>query len=205
MLVGLSCKKEKLDPSLSGKIKSSTTGLAISGATVQLYKREVMPGVVSNINTLIGTKTTDALGNFSFDVERGTIQQFQIDASHSLHQEGSFVINPDDVLNQNDFYQEFAIEPRLWIKTQVTNIGAMSPTDQLRFRFVNAAFGCECCASDEHIFTGANVDTMLVCELPSSFDLQYIYEAYQDGYQISSESAFVSSVPADTALVEINY
>jgi hypothetical protein len=192
-----SCNKGPALYTIKGNISDGTMGGSISNQLVKVATTNA--GSSSELNYL--DLTTDAEGNYTFEIERAKFEKVNIKVVKDLYFEGTSSKNIDDLSSENDNIVDIKINAKAWVKLTFNNPGG-NPTDELTYIMQDGKKGCtECCSTAEQKIIGAGT-TEVICINDGNMDYSIYY--FQTG---GGPSDIVATYTAafDTAAIVINY
>jgi len=159
-----SCKKDKNEIIISGKILDSGFGNYLVGATVKLSGNGIQNGIYSPDFVELETITTDAGGNFSFTRTKDRSDSFRITVTKNeyfseVHEFSSTVFSAS-----SEYVKEIQIKPSGYLQIHFYNAYPSDDDDQVVFYFSNAGQNCpDCCTNTPHTGYGPAFDTTFTC------------------------------------------
>lgn len=184
------CKKnDNQNLILEGKTSDSRNGTALSGVSVDLDQQVVEGGSLNSTFTYAGESATASDGSYHIEFERENALEYRADFSKEGFFDRRYELNPDDFRPGETVTLNTSLIPEATISIRLQNIYPESDEDEIRFRYLDANFDCECCNNDFIIVTGANADTTFECKMHGDYLIHYVYEILR-----STDTTVVDSV-----------
>lgn len=198
----LSCKDEELN-TFSGTVTDMSSEQPVEGVKVYLDASVVSSSSLSSAFKLMAETTTDASGNYSFEIENNSYFKFRLrfvkDGFHTV----SYEFDPVDQMSHYEKDQTFARESYVFVK--IRNQSPYNDGDQFKVRIERINEECAtCCSGDYHYFYGADVDTSFLCSVVGG-DSVFIYSIsiHNDESQIRGTKEYC--IPGDTVFYNCYY
>ena len=193
------CKKKgKSDFVLRGTITDTSFGIPLNGAVIKLY--ETAPG--SNQENLIGSTSTNSVGEYSFTFPRNSAISYRVNCIKSNYFPLDKNINFSDLTIESDNIKNYTTTAMSWVKLHFVNVAPSFSSDEIRFQRTVGKSNCEsCCPSGETSIFGI-VDTSIYCINDGNTSYSYSYTIA--GTSIIGDKTAVTTA-FDTTEILLNY
>jgi len=169
-------KKEKATMEINGKVTDNANGAGISGASVKIYYKPYQNGVYVSSYSLLTTASTDASGNYSFNVEKPNTDGLKFVVEASAYFPGEKIVNPDNISTSSANTQNFSIDASGTLAIHIKNTTPIASDDFIQFQTTGLNYSCSiCCGSSPIQKFGMTVDTSFSC---MRYANRYIYYNY---------------------------
>lgn len=188
-----SCKKGRTNFTIKGTLTNASMNAPLANASIVVYR--INAG--SNSQFLVQEMTTDASGNYSFEIERDQFNEliFKIGKQNffSLEESVAFASLTTNEAN----VRNFSTTAKAWAKI---HLKSNNSTNSLNISKLDGKTNCaECCPSGFQNFQGA-FDTTFYCVNDGNTTYSFNY-FINGGATTGLKSAITPS--ADTALLEL--
>ncbi len=200
-----SCKKDPKNILISGTVKDPYQNIPVAGAKITLQANGVIQGIYNASFVTLGTITTDALGQFQFEVDESTYDSFRFvivkDGYYTLQQTvTAATVNSDKPLKTNFDFLSVAT-----ILVHIKNISPFDDDDKLITYFQNNPISnFDCCSSSPITYLGMAIDTSFFCKSVGAFDLSLSKSILKNNVQ-TYETTTVHTLPNDTVEINVFY
>ncbi len=201
-----SCDKEDASMiHISGNVTDPGLAAAVNGATVTLLSQKIIDGTWSANYSKEAETTSDANGDFKFDLEFNYNPAFKIEISKTDYFEIEYEIPPADFVDGTDFTQDFELASKGYIRLSIVNIMPVDENDEIKIRFVDWAGQGDACFAGFFEFTGMEVNEVYECALPGGQDYQLEYIVSKTGFTSIPTITTVSLPSFQITNVNLNY
>jgi len=160
-----SCKKDNNTIVVEGIVNDPNTGIKVEGVTVVFSSSKITDGVYNSGYQEISRTTTDAGGNFRFEMEEERTSGYRITLSKTGYFSVNKDISADDIKAGTVYSPSFDIYPVGYIKLHVINQNPIDSSDFISYTFSAGYLGCyECCDNSMRYGYGETVDDWLKCK-----------------------------------------
>ncbi|PWH86068.1 carboxypeptidase-like regulatory domain-containing protein [Brumimicrobium oceani] len=194
-----SCKKEELDFKFSGNVKAPETGENIQNAAVKIYTYSTG----DNIETLKGSTTTDASGNYDIAVERSKFETLVIRVSKKNYFIDEKTYPIDDLTTEDQNAITHFLSPKSWTKFILKKGGVTASNDHIKIQKVSGKTDCEDCCKNETKFYYGNEDLDVYCLNDGNKYMKFYW--WTIGSNTSNGIDSIYNTPFDTTSFTINY
>ncbi|MCH2197641.1 MAG: hypothetical protein MK081_02575 [Flavobacteriales bacterium] len=204
ILIASACNKEdNTNLILEGKTTDSRNGAGLNGVTVDIEEQILEGGALNAAYQYAGGATSASGGNYRIEFERENSLEYRVGYAKEGYFFQQYSLNPD-LFNPGEVVtRNISMIPEATIAVRIQNVNPETEDDEIRFRYLDANFNCECCDNEFTILEGTAIDTTLECQLHGDYMLHFVYEIMRD-----SDTTIVDSVycPAfQLTEVNINY
>jgi hypothetical protein len=196
------CKKEEVHNRFVGAVRKGNSATYLNGATVKAQKKDVNNGVFSSEYVLLGeTQSTDE-GKYEIPFEVGIFAALRLEFSksgyHKLYREVT-----SNYFDLNDTYTfNTKLYPISEIEVHISD--GQYAFDEIRFRYPDADFDCNCCEAGWKIYNQPNIDTTWSCMVYGDQFVRYQYRLIND----ETDSLVTDSIfclPQTTQQINLQY
>ncbi|PHR46688.1 MAG: hypothetical protein COA32_09395 [Fluviicola sp.] len=193
-----SCKKDELSFTIKGQVSDLTLSGNLSGATVKLYSFPLG----STLGVFENSVSTDAQGNYSFELEHDKYEKIQL-----VLEKGDYFEIIDDISFSNlsttdDNVLNYGMEAKAWTKFIIKNQQPTSAQDEFKLFKNSGKIDCaECCNNGYTYYYGA-VDTVVYCANGGNRYMSFFY--WVNGNEDNGNDS-VYNTPFDTTSYEFYY
>ncbi len=194
MILTFSCKKKNLKYVIKGTISDSSFNVPLSGAKVTIY-------VTTTSNTTPVQKvslTTDASGNYSYELEREKLQSVIISVDKNNYFSDGTTTTLDNLSLDDDNVFSYNLYAKSWVRLHFVSDG----TKTIKYYKQVGKNGCaECCPTGEMQLTNV-IDQSVYCinNGNTQYQIYYDVQGTTDNGTLS-----VNTVPFDTTEILISY
>ncbi len=194
MVLTFSCKKKNLKYVIKGTISDSSFNVPLSGAKVTIY-------VTTTSNTTPVQKvslTTDASGNYSYELEREKLQSVIISVDKNNYFSDGTTTTLDNLSLDDDNVFSYNLYAKSWVRLHFVSDG----TKTIKYYKQIGKNGCaECCPTGEMQLTNV-IDQSVYCinNGNTQYQIYYDVQGTTDNGTLS-----VNTVPFDTTEILISY
>ncbi|MFK8044688.1 MAG: hypothetical protein AB8B72_04285 [Crocinitomicaceae bacterium] len=199
--VASSCSKESLSFKIEGQLREANSEKTIPNAVVNLFYKEYKSGIINANYTLVGTSTTDNLGNYKFEIDRIKIYEIKIEIEDPKYYSVSNIYSSSNLDSENISYFNIDLEAKSWVTISLKN-PFIATEEQMNIYKSKFKTDCEsCCANGSSSFIEVG-DTTFTCPVVggSQVILDYGLKGSQAQYNEK-----IDCIPFDTAFIDINY
>ncbi|WP_343633528.1 carboxypeptidase-like regulatory domain-containing protein [Fluviicola sp.] len=194
MVLSFSCKKKDLKYTIKGTIMDSSYNIPLSGAKVTISV------TTANNSTPVQkvALTTDASGNYSYELEREKLQSVIISVEKDNYFSDGTTTTLDNLSLENDNTLNYGLYAKSWARIHFVSDG----TKTIKYYKQVGKNGCtECCPSGEMQL--ANVtDYSVYCINNGNTQYQVFYDVQGTS---NNGTLSVNTVPFDTTEILISY
>ncbi|MDR0802586.1 carboxypeptidase regulatory-like domain-containing protein [Fluviicola sp.] len=189
-----SCKKKNLSYQIKGIIYDSTFNMPMAGAQIIIKATST----TNQAGTTLATLTTDASGNYTYELKREKYQSITISVSKDNYFSDGTTVTLEDLSLDKDNAFNFDLYAKSWVKLHFTSDG----TKIIKYFKQSGKNGCtECCPTGE-IQIQYVTDESVYCINNGNT----IYQIYYDVLGTTNNGTLqVNTVPFDTTELLINY
>lgn len=193
VFTSFSCKKGRADFTIKGTVTNSSANAPLSNANILVYK--INAGSTSEF--LIKEITTDASGNYSFEIERDEFNELVF----KISKQNFFSINESvtfaSLTTNEDNTRNFSTTAKGWAKI---HLKSNAPTNNLNISRLDGKSNCaECCPGGFQNFQGT-FDTTFYCINDGNTNYSFNY-FINNGTNTGLKSGITPS--SDTILLEL--
>ncbi len=194
LILSFSCKKKNLKYTIKGTIYDSSFNVPLSGAKVTIY-------VTTTSNSTPVQKvalTTDASGNYSYELEREKLQSVIISVDKENYFSDGMSTTLDNLSLDEDNTFNYNIYAKSWARVHFVSDG----TKTIKYYKQVGKNGCsECCPTGE-IQLNNITDYSVYCINNGNTQYQVFYDVQGT---TNNGTLSVNTVPFDTTEILINY
>ena len=194
MVLSFSCKKKNLKYTIKGTITDSSFNAPLSGAKVTI-------SITTNSNNTPVQKvalTTDASGNYSYELDRDKLQSVIISVDKDNYFSDGTTTTLDNLSLDNDNTFNYNVYAKSWVRLHFVSDG----TKTIKYYKQAGKSGCqECCASGEVQLDNV-IDQSVYCINNGNTQYQIFYDVQGTS---NNGTLSVNTVPFDTTDILINY
>lgn len=152
-----SCKKGSADFKIVGKVNDLTFLNGLANTSVEIYKATAASSSGDHFKTI----STDAAGNFSFEIKREQFSFLEFVIEKDGYFKESKRINFKDLSVESENHLSLDVNGKGWVKVRLLNQNDNAAI--LKYYNTEGKFDCiECCASGMNTLTGL-MDTTFYC------------------------------------------
>lgn len=201
MIFLVSCKKEALTFTLSGKATDKTYGGAQTSGTIKIYKVPVLGQGTSN--SLVAQTQPDAQGNFSITFPREKAEAYVVTYNRNSYFDEDFTIPFSSWSTEEDYVLNFTTETTSSIRWIVRKTTPSLIYGEVKiYKQSGRTKGEFCCANQEYVFNGLTFHDTLSCAAGGGSYVRYQVVNLADGlFYIDS----IYCPPSGIGEVEINF
>lgn len=194
MSLSFSCKKKNLKYTIKGTIYDSSFNTALAGAKVSIY-------VTTTSNSTAVEKvslTTDASGNYSYELDREKLQNVIISVSKENYFSDGITTTLDNLSLEEDNTFNYNLYAKSWARLHFVSDG----TKTIKYYKQAGKNGCtECCPAGE-IQLNNITDYSVYCINNGNTPYQIFYDVQGT---TNNGTLSVNTVPFDTTEILISY
>ena len=198
ILVFVSCKKEELNFIIKGQVSDVTFSGALQGADVQLY---YFP-IGSATGVYEGNTTTDAYGNYEFELDRDKYEKIQLVIEKNNYFEIIDNISFSNLSREEDNVFNYSLEAMAWTKFIIYNQQPSSAQDEFKLFKNSGKTDCEECCDNGYSFYYGAVDTAIYCANGGNKYMSFFY--WVNGNEENGNDS-VYNTPFDTTTYTFYY
>lgn len=193
-----SCKKDKVQFKMVGKVTDSTFGTGLEGAKAILYQIPLGGGYAKEVaSAVLGSD-----GSYSFKFEREKAQKFNVVITKDKYFEINEIIKYDDFTPNKELVRNYTTTAKSWVKLRFINEEPSLGSDALVFSVQQGKKDCsECCGHTEHTLYG-KVDTTFICINDGNTVYSYYYRIFNNTDQGIKD---IVTIPFDTVTIIKTY
>lgn len=205
IVVGISCKKEAQTFRINGNVYDSQLKCNVQGATVILLGNKVESGVFNNNFTELARSSTDASGNYNFEIKDQKVAAYKFTIIKDKYFDLEAEVKTDVLQASENFTKNFIAYPQATIQIHTQNTSPQGTEDQIKWRFLNADQSCKtCCNSLWTTGIGPTYNQTTECMVVGARYLNIEWVVTKNGSQhIYMDSIFMNAF--QTQLKEISY
>lgn len=192
--LSFSCKKKNLKYTIKGTIYDSSFNTALAGAKVSIY-------VTTTSNSTAMEKvslTTDASGNYSYELDREKLQNVIISVSKENYFSDGITTTLDNLSLEEDNTFNYNLYAKSWARLHFVSDG----TKTIKYYKQAGKNGCtECCPAGE-IQLNNITDYSVYCINNGNTPYQIFYDVQGT---TNNGTLSVNTVPFDTTEILISY
>lgn len=194
LITGSACKKKNLKYVIKGTVYDASYNAPLAGATV------IISTTSTNNTTLTqkATLTTDASGNYSYELDREKLKSVVITVSKTNYFGEETTTTLDHLSIENDNTFNYSIYAKSWVRLHFVSNG----TKTVKYFRTAGKNGCEeCCPGGEMLLSSA-VDESVYCinNGNTTYSIFYDVQGTTDNGTLSA-----TTVPFDTTEILISY
>lgn len=174
------CRQKEFALGISGQLSDSVFGGAVGGVNMVLQMQKLEGGVFNATYQTLASTSSDANGNYEFSFERENVVDYRITTDKIGYLGDDFQIDPENLAPDDVFTFNIALIPKSTFDVHLFSMFPQNEFDTIRFRNLAADYDCACCDSEERIFGGTEVDTVLSCNLYGESWIKYYVEIEKD-------------------------
>jgi hypothetical protein len=160
-----SCKKNKDEIEISGRVFDSSNNQYLADAKVKLGGNGVQSGVYTPGFTDIASVQTDANGNFSFTVKKDKSDSFRLTVSKDQYFPQVFEFSSAVFSQSSTFTKDIEMPATGTLQVRIRNAYPDDYDDKIVFYFSNSDLVClECCTNTHRTGNGPTFDTTITCK-----------------------------------------
>ena len=194
MVLTFSCKKKNLKYVIKGTISDSSFNVPLSGAKVTIY----VTTTSNNTPVQKVSLTTDASGNYSYELEREKLQSVIISVDKNNYFSDGTTTTLDNLSLDDDNVFSYNLYAKSWVRLHFVSDG----TKTIKYYKQIGKNGCaECCPTGEMQLTNV-IDQSVYCinNGNTQYQIYYDVQGTTDNGTLS-----VNTVPFDTTEILISY
>jgi len=194
LIAGFACKKKNLKYTINGNIHDSSFNTPLSGAKVSIaISTTSNPTAVEKV-----ALTTDASGNYSYELDREKIQNVTITVSKDNYFSESTTTTLDNLSLDDDNTFNYNVYAKSWARLHFVSDG----TKIIKYYKTSGKNGCaECCPTGE-IQLNNITETSVYCINNGNTAYQILYDVQGT---TNNGTLSVNTVPFDTTEILISY
>jgi hypothetical protein len=194
----LSCKKDELSFIIKGKVTDATFSGPSQGVSVKLYSYPLG----STMGVYENSVSTDAQGNYQFELERDKYEKIQLVLEKNSYFEIIQDVSFSNLSSDDDNVINFSMEAMSWTRFVIYNQQPSSSQDEFKLFKNSGKTDCaECCDNGYSYFYGA-IDTVVYCANNGNEYMSFFY--WVNGNEINGTDS-VYNTPFDTTSYEFYY
>lgn len=178
------CRKNREKPKMkiSGKVSDRADNSGIQGATVRIYYKPYQNGVYTNNFSSLTSTTTDAAGNYNFEIEKPNTSDFKFEVEANNYFATQKTVNPDNLSTANPNTLNFETDPSCDIHFHFKNVSPVDINDHLQFKPSGLLAECvTCCTNAVLNYDGTAVDESFTCTRYAKKYFRYQYFVTKSG------------------------
>ena len=179
----VACKEDGFEITVEGRIFDESLGGSLSSADVVISTQTVNGGVFSSTYSPLVSTVTDGSGNFSMEVTKINVPDYQIEASRDQYFSREITINADDFQPGETYVRNMTLYAQADVTFHLQNTSPLNEFDEITIQNVVTDFDCTCCNNAEREFGGTDVDTSVTCSLYGESWLKYFVQVDKDTLQ----------------------
>ena len=194
MVLSFSCKKKNLKYIIKGTVTDSSFNTPLSGAKVTIY----VTTISNNTPVQKVALTTDASGNYSYELDRDKLQSVVISVEKDNYFSEGTTTTLDNLSLDNDNTFNYSVYAKSWVRLHFISDG----TKTIKYYKQVGKNGCaECCPTGE-IQLDNVIDQSVYCinNGNSSYEIYYDVQGTSNNGTLS-----VITAPFDTTDLTISY
>jgi hypothetical protein len=200
-----SCRKNKDQIAVQGRVTDPNTNINVEGASVVLSANIVQNGVYSTGYDEIARTNTDAGGNFSFAFKEERYAGYRIYISKAGYYSYTADISANDLVAGETYTPVYEIYPIGYIKLKVVNAAPYDTADVISYSFTSGYLNCfECCDHSMHIAKGIDVNDSLKCKTNGNHDVVIAWNVKKNNVTVLHTGSIYCKA-FDTVSYQINY
>jgi hypothetical protein len=197
-LIFSSCKKEELDFVIKGTVTDASFSVPAQGVNVKLYSFPLG----STLGVYESGATTDAQGNYSFELEREKYEKIQL----VLEKNNYFKIINDvsfsNLTSEEDNIINYSIQAKSWTRFVIQNQAPSTAQDEFKLFKNSGKADCDECCSNGYSYYYGDVDTVIYCPNNANQYMSFFY--WVNGNQMNGNDS-VYNTPFDTTTYDFYY
>ncbi len=194
MVLSFSCKKKNLKYTIKGTITDSSFNAPLSGAKVTISVTTTSNGTPVQKATV----TTDASGNYSYELERDKIQNVVISVDKDNYFSDGTTTTLDNLSLDDDNTFNYSVYAKSWVRLHFLSDG----TKTIKYYKQSGKNGCEECCTMGEVQLNNVTDQSVYC----INDGNTLYKIFYDVQGTSNNGTLsVNTVPFDTTDILISY
>jgi hypothetical protein len=194
LIFNFSCKKKTLKYTIKGTIYDSSFNTPLSGASVSIYVTTTSNSTPVEKVTL----TTDAAGNYSYELEREKLQSVTISVNKQNYFSDGTTTTLDNLSLEDENTFNYNIYAKSWARLHFVSDG----TKTIKYYKQVGKNGCaECCPSGE-IQLNNITDHSVYCINNGNTQYQIFYDVQGTS---NNGTLSVNTTPFDTTEILISY
>lgn len=197
-LILLSCKKEELNFIIKGKVSDITFSGSMQGAAVKLYSFPLG----STLGVFENSVTTDAQGNYQFELDRDKYEKIQLVVEKNNYFEIIDNISFSSLTSDGDNLFNYSMEAKSWTKFIISNQQPALAQDEFKLFKNSGKTDCAECCSNGYSYYYGNVDTVVYCANGGNQYMSFFY--WVNGTEDNGSDS-VYNTPFDTTTYEFYY
>lgn len=197
-LVFISCKKEELSFNVKGHVSDITLSGSLQGANVTLYSFPLGSAIGIYENSI----TTDAQGNYQFELERDKYEKIQLVVEKNNYFDIIQDISFSNLSSEDDNIINFSMEAKSWTKFVIFNQQSTSVQDEFKLFKNSGKTDCEECCNNGYTYYYGAVDTVVYCANGGNRYMSFFY--WVNGNEQNGNDS-VYNIPFDTTTYEFYY
>jgi len=160
-----SCKKNKDDIEISGRVFDSSNNQYLADAKVKLGGNGIQSGVYTPGFTDIASVQTDANGNFSFTVKKDKSDSYRLTVSKDQYFPQVFEFSSAVFSQSTTFTKDIEMPAAGTLQVRIRNAYPDDFDDKIVFYFSNSDLSCiECCTNIHRTGNGPAFDSTITCK-----------------------------------------
>lgn len=194
MAFSFSCKKKNLKYTIKGTITDSSFNAPLSGAKVTIY----VTTTSNNTPVQKAALTTDASGNYSYELDRDKLQNVIISVDKENYFTESSTTTLDNLSLEDDNTFNYNVYAKSWVRLHFVSDG----TKTIKYYKQVGKTGClECCTSGEVQLNNVT-DQSVYCINNGNASYQIFYDVQGTS---NNGTLSVTTLPFDTTELLISY
>lgn len=193
-----SCKKDELNFIIKGTVSDASLSGPSQGVNVKLYSFPIG----SALGVYENAVTTDAQGNYFFELDRDKYEKIQLVLEKNNYFEIIEDISFSNLTSDDDNIINFSMEAMSWTKFVIHNQQPSSAQDEFKLFKNSGKTDCvECCNNGYSYYYGA-VDTVIYCANNANQYMSFFY--WVNGNEMNGNDS-IYNTPFDTTTYEFLY
>jgi len=181
MAVLSSCKKNKDEITITGRVFDQGFGNYLEGATVKLSGNGIQNGIYTPDYVQLESVTTDASGNFKFTRKKDRTDSFRITVVKSDYFSEEHIFSSNVFNSSNEYNQEISVKPAGLVQVHLYNAYPSDENDKVVFYFSNSNLSCfDCCTNIPSTGNGPAFDTTFTCKFLGNKNICFLRSVTKD-------------------------
>lgn len=194
----LSCNKEELDFVIKGTINDASFSGPAQGVNIKLYSFPLG----STLGVYESGVTTDAQGNYQFELERDKYEKIQLVLEKNNYFKIIRDISFSNLNSEDDNIINFSMDAKSWTRFVIYNQAPSTIQDEFKLFKNSGKTDCdECCSNGYSYYYGA-IDTVIYCPNNANQYMSFFY--WVNGNEMNGNDS-VYNTPFDTTTYEFIY
>ncbi len=199
----LSCKKDKENIIIKGKITNYTNNAGENNVKVVLYAKKIESGVYNANYTVLGRCTSSSTGEYSIEIENQNVDDYKItfEKDGFFNEETKF---KQTSISSNQYVKNLTIYPSAWLKIHIKNAAPTGDSDFFSYNITEGYKDYTDACLKKSQYTGTSVNTYESGKIIGNMNIKIEYTVVKNNNSYSGVKTVYCTMN-DTAFVEFSY